>query len=589
MKNGNPNIDSLIQDSCAKSRTPISVPGKVTVHMTRKAQLPAAAPSQRAAIIAQSLNMGRSYHANGQLRLAEACYRKAMELDPNNVDALHMLGVVGMQLDATDDAIRLMKRAARKSPRDHSIFVNLGSAYHKAKKHAEAREAFETAIKLKPASLEAHHNLGKLLTDMEEFDGSIKAFETALALRPNDPDIYLGLGNAYKHTGDGVKAEAYYEEVIKRAPNMARAYGNLASVYVDRIRHDEALALMNKAIELDPTSGELRFKRSLMALRLEKLEIGWVDYEGRFFAEEEPVARYAGPPADWSGGDLTDKTILLWTEQGIGDEILYGSMVGDIIPRAGRCILECSPRMVPVFARSFPGLDVVSYQKPGVRRTPLSEIDTQISVASLGQYLRPTLAHIPRHQGFMKADARRVAALKDRYRSIAPGNLIVGLSWRSKSPKTSLSERKSTPLTSWSSVLTVPGITFVNLQYGDCTKDLAEVRRTLNVEVVNDAEIDSLKNMDDYFAQVAAMDMVVTTSNTAVHVAGSLNVPTLLLLNAGSPGMLWYWFLERSDSPWYPSVRIVRSRPEGQSQEWWRSGIAEIAETLRRHENNNAM
>jgi len=586
MKNGNLNIDSLIQDYCAKSRTPISVSEKVTIHMTRKAQLPAAAPSQRAAIIAQSLNMGRSYHANGQLRLAEACYRKVMELDPNNVDALHMLGVVGMQLDATDDAIRLMKRAARKSPRDHSIFVNLGSAYSKAKKYAEAREAFETAIKLKPASLEAHHNLGKLCADIEDFSGAIKAFESALALRPTDPDIYLGLGNAYKYTGVLDKAEACYEQAIKLAPNIAKAYGNLSSVCMDRLKFTDALALVNKAVALEPASGELRFKRSLITLRMEKLDAGWKDYEGRFSADEDPIPRYPSPPAYWAGEDLTDKAIFLWTEQGIGDEILYGSMIADIIPRARRCILECSPRMVPVFARSFPQLDVRSNEPSGVRRTAPSEFDTQISVASLGQYLRPTIDHIPRHQGFMKADAARAATLRSRYQALVPGNLVVGVSWRSQGQRRGLSIAKSSPLSAWSDVLTVPGITFVNLQYGDCDADLRDAKRSLGVDVFHDPDVDSLKSMDDFFAQVAAMDVVVTTSNTTVHVAGSLNVPTLLLLNAGSPGMLWYWFLNRTDSPWYPSVRIFRGRSEAQDGDWWRSGVAEIGQALRQRVQN---
>jgi len=101
-------------------------------------------------------------------------------------------------------------------------------------------------------------------------------------------------------------------------------------------------------------------------------------------------------------------------------------------------------------------------------------------------------------------------------------------------------------------------VMFVNLQYGDCTQEIAEVRDKLGVEIHQDPEIDALTDVDGFFAQVAAMDLVISTSNTAVHVAGSMNIPTWLLLPHGR-GALWYWFLRREDSPWYPSVRILRA------------------------------
>ena len=547
--------------------------------MFRKVHLPTQASSQKAASIAQALQMGRSYHNRGQLALAENCYRHVLTLDINNVDALHMLGVVALQSGAFDESIRLLKRAARKDPRDSTILVNLGSAYQEARRQDDARDAYKAALKLKPNLAIAHFNLGKLLTDMKEYPQAIACFEASLALMPSDAAAYLGIGNAHKHALEGDKAAAAYEEAIRLAPQMARAYGNLAAVYVDRARHADALALMDKAIALEPQPGELRFKRSLIALRLGKLDVGWSDYESRFLADEERVPRYPAPPAYWSGEDLAGKTILLWTEQGLGDEILYGSMVPEIAARAGRCILECSPRMVPIFARSFPQIKVIGRKKIDQRITSPEVIDTQISIASLGQYLRPTFDRFPSKGALLKADPARASALRARYQSVAPGNLLVGLSWRSK--KVGLpGEDKTARLLDWPEVLTVPGATFVNLQYGDCAADLKAVRQALGVDVIHDPEIDPLRNMDDFFAQVAAMDMVITTSNTTTHVAGSLNVRTYLLLNVGSPGLLWYWFVDRTDSPWYPSIRIFRSRAEGGA--WWRKGISQIGQAFSR-------
>jgi hypothetical protein len=150
---------------------------------------------------------------------------------------------------------------------------------------------------------------------------------------------------------------------------------------------------------------------------------------------------------------------------------------------------------------------------------------------------------------------------------MAGGRRIVGLSWRSKNE--SIGRAKSADLKEWGPVLQTAGVWFINLQYGDVTEDLAEAKKCLGVDVFNDPEIDSSGDLDDFFAQVAALDLVISTSNTTVHVAGSLNVPTWLLLPRGGAA-LWYWFLKRSDSPWYPSVRIYRQAgPRTVDVAWW--------------------
>ena len=548
--------------------------------MTRKAQPSAAAVAQKMDAITKALAAARTHHVQGQLKLAEDFYLEALALNSNNPDALHMLGLVAFQTGRGPEGIRLMKRAARKSPRDAAIFVNLGAAYRQAGQKAEARDAYEAAIKLNPRLWEAHFNLGKLLTDLGDYEAATKAFQTCIAIDPTHPDAFLSLGNTYKFVGDGEKARAAYEHAIRLAPNMAQAYGNIAAVLVDQSKFAEALTFMDKAIAINPEPGELRHKRSLIALRLEQFLVGWADYESRYFAETEPVPRFPGPPADWAGEDLTGKTILIWTEQGVGDEILYASMIHEIVARARQCIVECSPRMVPVFARSFPRAKVVPYKALGVRTTPPAEFDTQISAASLGKYFRPNVASFPRHQGYLKADSALTAALRARYQAIAPGNMIVGLSWRSKN--TEIGPEKSADLSTWGEVLLMPGVTFVSLQYGDCAKDLADVKGVLGVDIVQDPNVDPLKSMDDFFAQVAAMDMVITTSTATVHVAGSLNVPTCLLLTAG-PASLWYWFLERADSPWYPAVQVFRkpSRDAASGTHWWHDGIVRVANALR--------
>jgi Flp pilus assembly protein TadD len=546
--------------------------------MTRRAHSPAASTS-KAETIAKTLAMGRSHHNLGHLKLAQNCYQQVLSLDSDNVDALHLMGVLAFQSDALDEAIRLMKRAARKNPREPAIFVNLGAAYRKAERNAEARDAYDAAIKLKPDLWEAYFNLGKVFTDLEEFDNAIETYRKCLAISPNNAEAYVSLGNAYKYKGEGDNALLAYERALRLDGKLTQAYGNSAAVFLDRGWHSAALAIMDRAVADKPEPGELRFKRSLMALRFGRLETGWSDYESRFVADKERIPRCPSPPVYWTGGDLADKTILLWTEQGLGDEILYSSMVPEIIKRAKHCIIECSPRMAPIFARSFPEATVTRYRSQGVAVTPAAGVNYQIGVASLGQFYRTDFKQFPRHQGYMKADPARTAALRARYQAANPGNLVVGVSWRSKND--SVGGSKTADLASWAHILGVKGITFVNLQYGDCEEDLLAVKQTLGIEVLQDNEIDPLRNMDDFFAQVAAMDLVISTSNTTVHVASSMNIPTWVMLATG-PASLWYWFLDRTDSPWYPSLKLFRqpSFDEHPGGAWWSDVEARIGKKL---------
>ncbi len=547
--------------------------------MTRRVPSPTSGP-QKADVITATLAMARSHHTQGRLGLAEGCYRQVLSLDANNAEALHLLGVVALQSNAAEDAVKLIKRAIRRSPRDAAMFVNLGAAHRKLKQLAEARDAYKAAVKLVPQFADAYFNLSKVLLDLEEPAAAVEAGQKCVSLDPKRAEALLILGNAYKHTGDKSRALAAYEEALRLAPQLAEAYGNVASVHIDRCEFARALELLNQGLAIDPHSGDLKVKRAMVHLRMGNLAQGWDDYEGRYSAEFETMPRFDAPPPYWNGEDLGDKTLLVGCEQGIGDSVIYGSMIGDAVARARACIIECTPRMVPVFARSFPTAKVVSYVSQRERTTPASEFDTQIGVTSLGRFFRRDMADFPRHRGYLKADPARAAAFRARYQAIAPGNLVVGLSWRSVNKK--IGEPKSADLADWADVLKVPGVTFVNLQYGDCAADLKAAKEKLGVDVVQDPDVDSMKNMDDFFAQVAAMDLVITTSNTTVHVAGSLDIPAWLILNT-SLSALWYWFLDRTDSPWYPSVRIFR-RPTGETDmntaDWWRPAVKEIGKAL---------
>jgi hypothetical protein len=200
-------------------------------------------------------------------------------------------------------------------------------------------------------------------------------------------------------------------------------------------------------------------------------------------------------------------------------------------------------------------------------------VDYQAPIGGLCRWLRPNLASFPSRAGYLKADSTQVDLLRDRYRNQLGGRPLVGISWRGG---TGSSVRvRSIPLAAWAPILAQPAFGFVNLQYGDCRADLEAVRRDLGVEILHDESVDPLKNLDDFAAQTAAMDLVISIDNSTVHMAGALNVPIWVMLPAVPD---WRWMLDRSDSPWYPSVRLFRQALAGE----WTPVIERVAEELKR-------
>lgn len=531
-----------------------------------------------------SFNLGVVLTAMGDSAGASAAYEHAIALNPQHADAYLNLGVLLLQEGALAAALAAFQNRNALMPGDAKGRQNLSEAHAAlAQRYTTDPAKLEAAISHTRAALalettpERLSNLGDLLRRAKALDEALAVHKQALDARPDDPGFLYNYGSALYDARRLDQAQSSFEAATRADPAFAKGYEGLAKVFEHRGQFTAAVELLEKALLLDPRADKIIYSYFAAG----DFVAGWRSYERRF-AGDSYQKRRPVPPPYWRGEDLAGKTILIWTEQGVGDQILYSSMILDVIAQAGRCIIECQDRLVPIFARAFPGATVTPYRSEAEAATSAEGIDLQSPVASLGEFLRPSLARFPQCASYLKADATRTKILRQRYEQIAPGNLIVGLSWRSENAE--IGEIKTTDLMLWRDVLVTPGVTFVNLQYGDCRLELSAAKVALGVSVVQDHEIDPLLDMDAFFAQVAAMDLVISTSNTTVHVAGSLGIPTWLLL-LGSPADLWYWFRQRPDSPWYASLRILRKAPghdESAPQTLWEEGFARIARDLRK-------
>jgi ADP-heptose:LPS heptosyltransferase len=331
---------------------------------------------------------------------------------------------------------------------------------------------------------------------------------------------------------------------------------------------EAGLAIIEAKLASDPTNKEWNEARHWMLMSLGRLSEGWPEYKWHLGLGSQ-VSYDTFPVAKWDGSDLTGKHVLVWTDHGIGDQVFAAGMFPDLIKIAGSVTIMCNRRLAPVFRRSFPQAITYRVGDPVPRRLADWRFDFQLSHADVGAAVRPHLNF--RQPAYLQADPVKKLRFRDKYR--ADGKRLIGLSWWSQNAIHGLG--KSMCLTFLAPLLQSSGARLVNLQYGDTSEELAELGKA-GVEIVNDQSFNQLTDLDSFVAQVAALDFVITTSNTTAHVAGALGKPGVVLLPRGSTGRFWYWHNERADSPWYPSLTLARQETPGD----WPSAVRRAHPTV---------
>ncbi len=468
---------------------------------------------------------------------AAIVYGRVVTIDPKHAGAFNEYGAVLFALNRLTEAEAAIGRAIAINPKDASAFNNLARLYFPdPAKAAWALAQADKAIALKPTMAEAHSNRGTALYLLGRFVEAAESHRRAIALKPNLAEAHNNLGNDLQKLGDVVGAVAAYRAALVCAPGYADAHLNLA----------------------------------LALLAVGDLAEGWQAYEHRWqSASFAGTARPFTQPR-WNGKDPT--SLLIWGEQGIGDEVLYAGLVADLATdlAAGRDIVwEMDARLVPLMQRSFPHATAVGRSDPPDAKTTAPT--AQIPAASLGQFLRPTSDAFPARAAYLTPDPAR----RGRYREAlvgASGLRLVGLSWISKNPD--IGVHKTLALAALAPILKLPGIRFVDLQYGDTAEARAEIAHTLGVEIHHLPELDLRDDIDGLAALLAACDTCVTVSNTTAHLAGALGVPTAVLVPSGN-GKLWYWGSE-ARTPWYPSLHLYRQPHAGN----WTPAIDAVAADL---------
>ena len=483
----------------------------------------ARAPNTALAAI-DALRVGLEHHQAGRLGDAQTAYREALSLDPDNAEALHLLGVLANQVGDNEAAVTLIERAIQRDRTHADYHTNLGVALAALDRGDEAEAAYRRALDLDPCHGDALANLGRLMEEAGRSEQAVTMLRQALAVRPDDPEIH----------------------------------NDLAVVLVATNRLAEAIPHYRRSLALNPADPETHFNLSRALLQSGEFVAGWAEAEWRWQTKYLAGRRRTFEQPQWDGTALEGRRLLLYAEQGVGDTIHYVRFVQQAACCDGHIILECHPALVRLLS-TIPGVEQVVGAGD-----PLPEFDLHLPIMSL-PYVFGIDAHaLPRPVPYLAAPAPRHAAL-DLSRT---AGRKVGIVW-SGDVNRRKNERRSCPIDVLAALFDVPGIEFYSLQVGPPEADLSAYADAGRVHDLAPA----LSDFADTASVIAQLDIVISVDTSVAHLSGALGRPSWILLSYAPD---WRWSSTTSECLWYPSARLFRqSEPGG-----WDAVVAKVRDEL---------
>lgn len=549
---------------------------------TVSSAVPAHAPDRWAGTLAAAAQA----LAAGDTAQCERLCREALAAEPEHARALTLLAKALARAGATDEAVASAERASDAEPDFVDAHMVLGGLYKSAHRLEDARDHFELAAHYAPESTEAHVELAGVIGMQGDLAKAEAVLTRALELEPGHVPANLEMVAVLERSERFADALPFAERAVESAPEALEALNALRFVLFKLERWDEALPLaaqvvartpdsaINLRLELgncflhlgrfeeaaemfdhvlkyEPNSFDARLNRAHYRLASEMFPEGWADYRYRFHSRS--VALRAMPFPEWRGDALEGKTLLIYAEQGLGDEIMFASCFPDMIARAKHCVIECEKRLEPLFRRSFPTATVVpatgEHEPPWLRA--VGPIDYQVAAGDLPSYLRNDWKEFPRHTGYLKPDPEKVARWRARLDALGPG-LKIGISWRGGTQATRSSVR-TISLPQWLPLLGTPGCKFVSLQYGKVAEELAALGSQTSTPIVHWQ--DAIEDYDETAALVCALDLVLSVCTALIHLTGALGRPVWVMVPAVPE---WRYLRKGEALPWYPAARLFR-------------------------------
>ena len=483
---------------------------------------------------------GRQEHAEASLLL-----RSALPLLKNDPDALRECAQICEKIrdwTAAEQTFHFLDALEPES--DHQ--ASIAAALYNQRRFHEALDHFEHYARRRPDAVPAWLNICACLLALGRLEEAVSRLRHWVILKPDDQRVHQALGFMLIHLHE----------------------------------HEEAGQVIQHMLKTFPENPPLRSLAGKHYLRCGDYARGFDYYRSRWTREPTSQPTLNIPCMTWDGRWF-EGTLLIAAEKALGEEVLASSMFGDLVTLKQRAIIECDPRLLTIFRRSFPALEFVPRGKGLLAylvETGDPSLYRKVDAGDLGFFFRRD-GRFPERKGWLTPDPDRVAAIRSRYRKLFGNRLLVGFGWKSFRPKIDEDYEKNIDIVSLSTLLIRDDVAGINLQYGDIESDIARLKRQAGTVLYCDPEIDASNDIDGQAAQIAALDVVISTSNSAVHLAGALGAPCWLLLRKKQP-LMWYWGYPGVPCLWYSSIDIIRITHPFGGQEQLASIIDELHQKL---------
>jgi tetratricopeptide (TPR) repeat protein len=559
--------------------------------------------------ILNALERGLERHRAGDLEAAADAYIHVLGIETGQPDANHYLGVALFQRGDAATAVAHLEAAVAGKPDSAEAFNHLGCALLSLARTEDAERAFQRACSLNHGHAEAHYNLGQVLhaldrvdeargflaravelmpdqaawrtkfaetlKDLGELAEAARQLEVAIRLRPVSIDALFQRSRVRELAGQGALALLDLKRCAVLDPRGYQALNNLARAHLTRLDAPSAARIMRRAACIAPSDPAIRFNLANCLLAAGDLGQGWREYRWRHLKEEVLVERHGLPP-EWDGAPVRGGGLLIYQEQGIGDEIRLASCLADTARAAGApCIVECDLRLVPLFQRSFPSIRFVEkLPRDGGPPTSVNFADlvrdeglaAHCALGDLPRQVRPTTGAFPDARSYLLAapTARRI--WKSKLSRLGDG-IKLGFLWR-----TGLASKVYAhyffDIVDLRPVFALPGVVPVNLQYDDCEDDLRRAERELGILIHRPEGIDLRDDLDDLAALISELDVVVGPMTSVLSLAGAVGT-RCIGMNIG----LDWTSLGSDRQPWTPSMTVVYKGAD----RLWREAADDVA------------
>ncbi len=513
--------------------------------------------------ITQALKIADRYHRSGNIQQAQAHYRRILQVEPGQPEALHALGIMAFQLKKYEDANSLIGKAIENKPNVPQFHYNLGLVFIALKRQEKAIQAFQEAIRIKPDYADAYYNFGLVLKKRQQFEEAVQNFKQVMKITPDDADAYYNLGNTYEALDRYEPAAKNYQLAIKKNGTFVGAFNNLALVLKKMGRIDEAISYFREALRLQPGLAEAHWNLSLALLINGQFEEGWKEHEWRFMKGKRSTIyphRFGMPL--WDGSSFAGKRLFVHSEQGFGDTLQFIRYLPMVKRLGGTLVFEAFGPLLETIS-GFPGIDKLVEISPDRRH--VENCDYYVPLMSLPMLFATDIPTIPSNIPYIFADPEKASQWKNR---INKKGYKIGIAWAGK-PEHENDGNRSCELAQFLPLAGMPGIAMYGLQKGGAARQaetLDGMRRMINFDC-------ELKDFSETAAAIENLDLIISVDTALVHLAGAMGKPVWTLLPYAPD---WRWLLEREDSPWYPTMRLFRQPAHGD----WGAVFGEVKDEL---------